>query len=166
MNLAIFLLSIIGALVASGVVAWLFVWPWLQKRSKNDGLRALVAPHAFRFMGLSFLVPGVVGGGVPSAFTLPAAWGDFGAAILAILVLVALTKQWGVALPLVWIFNIWGTVDLLLAFYNGAAWVADVGDFAATFYIPTLIVPILLVGHFMIFKLLLHKTPLTKQAKG
>jgi hypothetical protein len=160
MEFGIFILSVLGAFAASGVAAWLFVWPWLQKRSKAEGLSALLLPHAFRFIGLSFLVPGVVGAAMPSAFAVPAAWGDFAAAVLAILALVALAKRWAIALPLVWIFNIWGTADLLFAFYNGPAQLTNAGTFGATFYIPSLIVPALLVAHFLIFKLLLSRKPL------
>src|SRR5687768_2626842 len=105
MEFGIFILSVLGAFAASGVAAWLFVWPWLQQRSKCEGLSALLLHHAFRFSGLSFFVPGVVGTAMASAFSVPAAWGDFGAAVLAILALVALAKRWSIALPIVWLFN-------------------------------------------------------------
>ena len=108
MNFGIFVLGIIGTFVALGITAWIFVWPWLKKLSYAQALKILILPHAFRFIGLSFLFPGVVGAALPSGFAQPAAWGDFGAAALAIIALIALHKRWPFAVPLVWIFNIWG----------------------------------------------------------
>jgi hypothetical protein len=57
---ALFGLSIIMSFVASGIVAWLFLWPWLRSMPRDDALLRLLVPHTFRFIGLSFLVPGVV----------------------------------------------------------------------------------------------------------
>ncbi len=81
------------------------------------------------------------------------AYGDFVSGLLALLSLVALRGGWGLALSLVWLFNIVGTVDLLNAPSH-----ADVPpDLGATWYIPTFWVPILLVTHFMIFARLLRR---------
>jgi hypothetical protein len=87
----------------------------------------------------------------------PAAWGDFAAAILALLSIAALTWRWSFAIPLVWIFNLWGTIDLLYAYYNGIMLEIEPGLFGAAFYIPTMIVPPLLVIHALIFLILLRK---------
>src|SRR5262249_33864707 len=56
-----------GISVAFGFVAWavvtvLYIWPELRARSRIEALRPLLALHGFRFIGLSFLVPGVVSG--------------------------------------------------------------------------------------------------------
>src|SRR5260370_36970348 len=109
-----------GISVALGFVAWavvtaLYVWPELQARSRIEALRPLLTLHGFRFIGLSFLVPGVVSPDLPVAFARDAAYGDIVAAILALLALTALRSRLGIAL--VWIFDIWGSVDLLNAFY-------------------------------------------------
>jgi hypothetical protein len=55
-----FVISVLMSFVAFGVVTKLYLWPWLQTRRRNEALLALVVPHLFRFVGLSFLVPGVV----------------------------------------------------------------------------------------------------------
>lgn len=81
---ALFGLSVAMSFIASGIIAWLFVWPRLKVMSRDDALLPLVVPHTFRFVGLSFLVPGVVSPSVAPAFAAPAAYGDLGAAILAI----------------------------------------------------------------------------------
>ena len=108
---------------------------------------ALILPHATRHLGLAFLVPGLVAQPLPSSFALAAAYGDFVSGLLALLSLVALRRGWSLALPLVWLFNIVGAVDLLHALRQADA----VPDLGATWYIPTFWVPILLVTHVMIF---------------
>jgi len=50
-----------------------------------DALQPLLVLHAFRFIGLSFLVPGVVSPDLPIGFARGAAYGDIVAAILATL---------------------------------------------------------------------------------
>lgn len=141
--------------VSSVVIAKLYVWPWLGTISRNDALIKLVAPHMLlRFIGLSFIVPGVVSSRLPSAFAVPAAWGDFIAGILAIIATVALSKRVSWAVVAVWIFNIWGSADLLFAFVQGGRVQLNPGDLGATYFIVTAIVPPLLVTHALIFLLL------------
>ena len=75
-----------GTSVAFGFVAWavvatLYIWPQLSTQSRIDALRPLLVLHAFRFIGLSFLVPGVVSPDLPIAFARDAAYGDIVAAI-------------------------------------------------------------------------------------
>jgi hypothetical protein len=156
--LLIFALSALMSLVSSAVIARLYVWPWLQAKSRNQALVSLVAPHMFlRFIGLSLLVPGVVSPALPAAFALPAAYGDFAAGILAIIATIALAKHASWAVPAVWLFNVWGAVDLLFAFYEGPHAGLQPGTLGAAFYLITAIVPLLLTTHFLIFRLLMRK---------
>jgi hypothetical protein len=155
---ALFGLSILMSFVAFGLVTRLYIWPRLLRLSRKDALTALVTPHAFRFAGLSFLVPGVVSPSLQPAFAVPAAYGDFIAAILAVISILALTARASWAIAIVWIFNIWGTIDLLNAFYQGEIGIGiDVRNLGAAFYIPTAIVPPFLVLHGLIFWLLLRR---------
>jgi len=104
---AVFGISILGSFVSSIVFAKLFVWPWLRVMNRNDALVRLVSPHMFfRFIGLSFIVPGVVSSRLPGAFAVPAAWGDFVAGVLAIIATVALSRRASWATLVVWLFNI------------------------------------------------------------
>jgi hypothetical protein len=111
-----------------------------------------------RFLGLSFLVVGVVSPSLPAAFAKPAAYGDLVAGILAIAAMIALANGASWATAAVWIFNVWGAADFLFGFYRGAQLrvPAAAGVFGAAYYIPTLIVPPLLVTHFLIFRLLIE----------
>src|ERR1700722_10245828 len=91
---AIFGVSTLMSLVSSGVVAKRYAWPRLRVMTRDQALLALVAPHLFlRFIGLSFLVPGVVSPSLPTAFALPAAYGDFVAGLLAMAATVALPRR-------------------------------------------------------------------------
>jgi hypothetical protein len=154
---ALFGISVLLCFVAFGIVTALYIWPRLKAMRREDALTALVVPHTFRFVGLSFLVPGVVSPSLPPAFAAPAAYGDLGAALLAIAAVGALAARARFALLVVWALNIWGTVDLLAAIYQGQVGVhIGPGSLGAAFYIPTLIVPPLLVTHALMFWLLLR----------
>jgi hypothetical protein len=156
--LPLFGASVLGSFASSAVAARLFVWPRLQNTDSNRGLTALVAPHMFlRFIGLSFLVPGVVSPLLPPGFAIPAAYGDFIAGALAIAATIALVKHTSWASKMVWVFNIWGTADLLFAFYRGNQVGIHPGMLGAAFYLVTALVPALLVTHVLIFGLLVRR---------
>ena len=150
---AIFGLQFFLSLVVWGLIAKWLLAPWLEKKSPHDALFWLTLPHAFRYMGMVFLVPGVVARPLPDTFATAAAYGDLLTGVLALLALIALRTGWNRALALVWIFNIVGTVDLL----NALRQVNVVVDFGAAWYIPSLFVPLLLVTHFMVFARLLRR---------
>ena len=112
----LFGIAILMSFVAFGLVTKFYIWPHLQPLERKDALLPLVMPHTFRFIGLSFLVPGVVSASLPAAFANPAAYGDLIAAMLAVVASVALRARWSISILLVWIFNVWGAADFLLAF--------------------------------------------------
>jgi hypothetical protein len=153
---ALFGLSILLSFGAFGLVTYLYIWPRLRILARDDALLPLVVPHTFRFIGLSFLVPGVVSPTLPSAFAVPAAYGDLGAVILAIVASLALARRARLAMVLVWLFNVWGASDLLFAFYRGVTVQLDARLLGAAFFIPTLVVPAALITHGLIFRLLLR----------
>ena len=105
--------------VAFGLVTHLYIRPRLRFLERDAALISLVVPHTFRFIGLSFLVPGVVSPSLPSAIAAPAAYGDLVAAILAVAATIALSRRASFAIALVWLFNVWDTTDLLFAYYQG-----------------------------------------------
>jgi len=155
---ALFGLSFLMGFVAFGLVTKLYFWPRLSRLSREEALTVLIVPHAFRFVGLSFLVPGVVNPALPAAFAVPAAYGDLVAAVLAVICALALNARMPWAIALIWLFNIWGTADLLFAIWQGQFGVGfDISHLGAAFYIPTVWVPLLLILHFLIFKLLLRR---------
>jgi hypothetical protein len=154
---ALFGLSVLMSFVAFGLVTKLYIWPRLRLLERDDALVPLVLPHTFRFIGLSFLVPGVVSTSLPSAFAAPAAYGDLVAAILAVAATIALSRRASLATLLVWLFNVWGSTDLLFAFYQALFGVRlDARMLGAAFFIPTAVVPPLLITHGLIFWLLIR----------
>jgi hypothetical protein len=153
---AAFRLSTLMSLLSSVVFAVLFARPWLQNINTEQALIWLVAPHMVRFIGLSFLVPGVVSESLPKAWAVPAGYGDFIAGVLATIATAALARSASWAIAAVWIFNVWGLADLLFAIYKGARVNLEPGALGAGFYIVTAIVPPLLVSHALIFELLMR----------
>ena len=145
---AIFALQFLMSLLVWGLLAYWLLAPWLEKKSSKEALFFLTVPHAFRHIGLVFLVPGVVARPLPETFAGPAAYGDLLTGVLALLALVALRNSWSVARGAVWLFSIVGTIDLMNALRQADAWVTD---FGAAWYIPTMLVPVLLVTQIMIF---------------
>jgi hypothetical protein len=151
---ALFGISIALSFLAWGIVAGRYLWPALRELPRVDALRPLLALHSFRFIGLAFLVPGVVSPDLPAAFARPAAYGDLMAAVLALAALAGLGSNLGIGL--VWTFNLCGTADLLFAYYRGRIGVGiEPGQLGAAYFIPTVVVPLLLVTHVLVFRLLL-----------
>src|ERR1700704_6665372 len=101
-----FVLSVAGAFPTSAVVACIYVWPAVRAMPRYEALRLLAAFHAFRFLGMNFLVSGFVSSELSSDFSTKVGWGDFIAAVLALLSIAALSWRWSIAVPIVWLFNI------------------------------------------------------------
>jgi hypothetical protein len=157
-----FFVSIAFSLIAWGIVTARYIWPGLRLRQRAEALRPLLILHSFRFIGLAFLVPGVVSPDLPSAFAHSAAYGDIIAAILALLALISLPSATGVVIA--WIFSLWGTADLFNAFYQANHAGLTAGQLGATYFIPTFIVPLLMITHVVAFYLLLRRQPKTARA--
>ncbi|MHB8756225.1 MAG: hypothetical protein ACYC92_14925 [Candidatus Acidiferrales bacterium] len=152
-----FFASIAFSLIAWGTITARYIWPELRLRTRPEALQPLLILHSFRFIGLSMLVPGVVSPDLPAAFAHCAAYGDIIAAILALLSLRLLSSRAGVAVA--WIFNVWGTADLFNAFYQASHSGLLAGQLGAAFFLPTLIVPLLLITHGLVFRILLQHQP-------
>jgi hypothetical protein len=152
-QLALYGISILFSFVAWGLVTAKYIWPSLRTGPRTRSLRPLLMLHSFRFIGLAFLIPGVVMPDLPIVFARPAAYGDFIAAILALLSLALLHTNIGVVF--VWLFNLWGTGDLLYAFYEGNRVNLEPGQLGSTYFIIIVLVPLLLITHGLVFRILL-----------
>ena len=119
--------------------------------------------HSFRFVGLAFLVPGVVSPDLPATFAEGAAYGDIVAAALALVTLALLPGRLGIVGA--WIFNLWGTADILHANYEGIHLGVQPGQMGAAYFLPTFIVPLFLITHVLMFWFLLrHENEAAVQA--
>jgi len=146
---------VFGFLVWSIVTAR-YIWPALRAKSGPERFRPILLLHSFRFIGLAFLVPGVVAPGLPDAFARPAAYGDLIACVLALGTLAVLKTP--IRSVLLWLFNLWGTADLLYAYCQGAIGTSLAlapGQLGATYFLPTAVVPLLLITHGLVFRMLL-----------
>ena len=137
------------------LIAHWYVIPALNRMTREEALQPLLLLHSFRHIGLMFLAIGAVKYELPTAFAVPAALGDLTASLLAFLALASIRLGWSSAILIVWLFNLEGTLDLFNAVFQGIihnAW----DGMGATFWIPSIIVPALLVTHYIVFLLLLR----------
>jgi len=150
----IFFLQFGLSLVVVGLLARWYATPWLAQKSLEVALMALLIPHTFRHLGMAFLVPALNQPGMPEGFSTAAAYGDLLSGILALVAMIALKGRWSMAIRLVWVTNVIGTTDLANALRHDDA----ILYMGTTWLIPTFIVPILLVTHFMIFARLMKSS--------
>ncbi len=145
-----------------GYIAWLiysnwYILPKLKAMDHISAQRAIAILHSFRFFGLVFILPGVVGNNLPEGFAPFAAYGDFATGLLAILALLTIRIH-----PLFWsfvvAFNLAGTIDILADYYNGVRLnlPAASGGLGATYGIVIIYVPLLLITHVIAFYFLLR----------
>jgi hypothetical protein len=148
-----------------GYVAWLlcfgaYILPWLKSVDRVTAHRAIATLHSFRFFGLVFILPGVVGPDLPASFTTFAAYGDFATGLLAMLALLTIRVR-----PAFWLFvvafNLVGTTDIILDYTHAiqAGLPARAGALGAAYAIPIVYVPLLMITHFAAFYLLLRPHP-------
>lgn len=156
-------LCIFNIQLVLGYVAWLlafgsYIWPRFKAMDRIDAQRAIATLHSFRFFGLVFLVPGVVGPALPGSFAAFAAYGDFATGILAMLALATVRMR-----PVFWLFaaafNVVGVVDLVVDYTHavqiGLPQIA--GQLGATYAIPIIYVPLLMITHIAAFYLMVRR---------
>jgi hypothetical protein len=154
-NVAIFWLQLLTSAFVFGIVAAWYVWPALAKLSRNSALTPLLFAHVPRYVGMTLLVTGMVDPNLPIEFRSSAAYGDLIEAALAFASIFALRSNWRVAIPLVWVTNTWGFLDLL----NGVRGVLQLNvpsfNLATLWYVYTFYAPLVIVSHLMIFWILI-----------
>jgi hypothetical protein len=155
MTLIPFAASVAFGLLAWGAVSLNYVWPRIRELPLHAAVRPILHLHLFRYMGLALLVPGVVGPNLKMAFAAPAAFGDLVAMGLAWAAL--MTGSGHYSRIAIWAFGLWGFADLLFALYQGAIGIViDPASLGAAWFIPTVIVPLLLWTHLLVFASLLR----------
>lgn len=157
----LFAISVLTSLMVWNKLSKKYIWLQVKDLELKKAVQPILILHSFRFAGLSFLVPGVVHAGLNPAWAMPAAFGDFTAAILAFITLLRINST--SFKSLLWIFNILGLIDLLLAFADGPRY-GILPFLGATYFIVILYVPILLLTHLMVFKLLIKNSKLRTQS--
>jgi hypothetical protein len=146
-------LGYVACLVCFGT----YILPRLKAMDHFNAQRAIATIHSFRFFGLVFIVPGVVGPNLPAGFASFAAYGDFATGVLAILSLLSVRIR-----PLFWLlviaFNVVGATDILVDYYHAIrlALPEAAGQLGATYVIPIIYVPMLMITHVVAFYWLLR----------
>lgn len=146
-----------------GYVAWALCFsvyglPWLKSMERARAFRAIAMLHGFRFFGLVFMLPGVVDSNLPASFATFAAYGDLATGVLAMLAVATFRIR-----PLFWsfvvAFNLVGAGDLILDYYHATQvdLPAHAGQLAATYAIPIIYVPVLMITHLLAFYWLLRR---------
>ena len=145
-----------------GYVAWLlcfgaYILPSLRSMSRFEAHRVIAAIHRFRFFGLVFIVPGVVGPALPASFATFAAYGDFATGVLALLALLT-TKIRGLFWTFAFAFNAVGATDIIVDYYHATRVNLPqiAGQLGATYAIPIIYVPVLMITHIVAFYWLLR----------
>jgi len=144
----IFQSHLILGYVASLLLFGAYVLPWLKAMDRAEAQRAIATLHSFRFFGLVFILPGVVGPNLPAGFATVAAYGDFATGLLALLALLTVRIR-----PLFWLFvagfNLVGIADILLDYYHATriGLPEMAGQLGAAYAIPILYVPMLMITH-------------------
>jgi hypothetical protein len=147
--------NVLFSLLVFGIAARIYVVPRMSQLSDRTILVPILLLQSLRHLGLMFLTPGATYPGLPAEFARPAAFGDLTAAVLALIALAAVVTGSRAARPLLWIFNIEGTLDFLQAIVLSNKYGAD-PYMGPAYWIPAFWVPMLLVGHYLIFVLLLR----------
>jgi hypothetical protein len=148
--------------LALGYLAWLlcfaaYIWPWLRSMDRVSAQRAIATLHSFRFFGLVFILPGVVGPNLPAGFATFAAFGDFATGLLAIMALLTVRVR-----QLFWLFvvafNLVGTGDIIIDYYHAtqAGLPAVAGELGSTYAIAIIYVPLLMITHLVAFYFLVR----------
>ncbi len=152
-----------------GYVAWLlcfrtYLLPRFKAMDQVEAHRAIATVHSFRFFGLVFILPGVVGD-LPASFASFAAFWDLATGVLAMLALLTVRVR-----PLFWLFvvafNLVGVIDLVLDYYHAVqvGLPAMAGQLSTTYAIPILYVPALMITHVVAFYWLLRPQSRTIRA--
>lgn len=161
----IFLLHLLLGYVACTLFVSVYVLPKLKAMDRIEAHRVIATLHSFRFFGLVFILPGVVGPNLPAGFATFAAYGDFATGILAIIALLTVRIR-----PAFWLFivafNLVGTVDIIVDYYHAVrlGLPALAGQLGAAYVIPIIYVPFLMIMHVIAFYLLTRPHPKAARA--
>jgi hypothetical protein len=135
------------------IAARLYLLPLVPRVEPQQILVPILLFHSMRHLGMMFLTRGATHPGLPSQFSYKAAFGDLLTAILAFVAVPLVLSGSGLAKPAVWVFNVVGTVDLLVAITTATIYNAPPA-MGPAYWIPAFWVPMLLVTHYVTFVLL------------
>jgi hypothetical protein len=154
-NLIHFFISYAVAFLAFALIGKWYVWPNIKGRPLNTALSPLLLYACLRVNGLMFVMPGLVSPDLPSGFAVPTAYGDLTAVILALLALASVRMESTFAIPMVWLFNTVGLLDLVYANISTFRDHVDPVQLGVSYYLAAVSVPAMVVVHILILAYLL-----------
>lgn len=143
----VFMVQFLWFLLVWATVAKIFLLPWINRLALNDQLAVCLLPQLFRILGVGLLVQNLAPG-LPLEFALPTAIGDSLTSVLALISIIALHKRWSSARSLVLVCTAVGALDLAIALPHAAAIKAAL-YLTVQWYVPAVIVPLMIVSHVM-----------------
>ena len=156
-NFIYYFISYCVAYLVFGLIAKWYLWPAIKDRSPKIALTPLLLYACLRVNGLMFLMPGLVSPDLPRAFAVPTAYGDLTATLLALLALWPLRAGSALAVPMVWLFNVVGLLDLAYANISSVMDHVDPTYLGASYYLAAINVPAMVVIHILIFAYLIKR---------
>ncbi|MEW6436866.1 MAG: hypothetical protein AB1508_06820 [Pseudomonadota bacterium] len=151
-----FMISYVVAFLVFALIAIWYIWPNIKDRPAKAALTPLLLYSCLRVNGLMFLMPGLVSTALPAGFAVPTAYGDFTAVMLGLISLFLVRTESFLALPMVWLFNIEGTLDLVYANFATFKYHVDPAQLGASYYLAAINVPAEMIVHVTIFAYLLR----------
>lgn len=156
----IILVQLSTAVVIYSMIAKFYIWPRLKKMALEDALIPLLFVLSFRYIGLIFFLPEILGNPLPSIWAIPVGLGDMITGVLSLIAILSLRSRNPIGIPLAWTVVTIGTIDFLYAYLVGIPMKIRIGGPA--YFIPILFNPAMFVATFMIFKLLLSNRSVTE----
>jgi len=165
-NFIYYFISYCVAYLVFGLIAKWYLWPAIKDRSPKIALTPLLLYACLRVNGLMFLMPGLVSPDLPRAFAVPTAYGDLTATLLALLALWPLRAGSALAVPMVWLFNVVGLLDLAYANISSVMDHVDPTYLGASYYLAAINVPAMVVVHILIFAYLIKRKHANSRSSG
>jgi hypothetical protein len=152
-----YFISYAVAFLGFGLIGNWYLWPAIKDGAPKNALTPLLLYACLRVNGLMFLMPGLVSPQLPRAFAVPTAYGDLAAAMLALLALWPVRAGGPLAVPMVWLFNVVGLLDLIYANISTFKDHVDPTYLSVSYYLAVLNVPAMVVVHIAIFAYLVRR---------
>ncbi len=163
-NLVILNLQYLVAFSTYLVIFAIYLRPWFKAQPFDRAVLPLLLLHAFRYLGLTLIVPGQIDPAVSRDALQVMAWGDFASGVAALLAAVAVHHRWTTATALVALFSLVGIGDLIIVGYtaiNAGVFFADMGTmwFVNVIYAPVLLLAQLYIAYRLVIHLLGKTSP-------
>jgi hypothetical protein len=163
-NLVILNLQYVMALGAYIVIYQIYLHRWFTAQPFGQAVLPLLLLHAFRYLGLSLIVPGQIDAAVSINALQVMAWGDFASGVTALLAAIAVHHRWSASTALVGLFSLVGISDLIVVGYtaiNAGVFFADIGTmwFILVLYAPVMLLAQLYIAYRLVLHLMGHSHP-------